>query len=205
MLTAVEQEVGARTRPGWDLWARLSSVVAAGAGVLVLSPVLVLIALAIRWDSAGAVIYRQARVGQRERVFVMYKFRSMRADAEQGTGAVWAAEDDGRVTRVGWWLRRLHLDELPQLWNVLRGDMNLIGPRPERPEFVAEFRRRIPDYDLRHRVRPGMTGWAQVKIGYGIGVAGAREKLQYDLEYLRRRSLGFDLRIVAETVRIVAR
>lgn len=205
MLQAVVDEVGERARLPWDLWARLSSVVVAGAGLTVLSPVLVLIALAIRWDSAGGAIYRQARVGRQGRLFVMYKFRSMRPDAEQETGPVWATPDDARVTRVGWWLRRLHLDELPQLWNVLVGDMNLIGPRPERPEFVQEFRRTIPDYELRHQVRPGMTGWAQVRVGYGIGVAGAQAKLQYDLEYLRRRSLGLDLRILAETMRIVAR
>ncbi|TAN24646.1 MAG: hypothetical protein EPN33_02465 [Acidobacteria bacterium] len=197
--------VGAGARWEWELWARVSSVVLAGVGLVVLSPVLALIAVAIRWESDGGVIYRQARVGRDGRLFVMLKFRSMRAGAEQETGPVWAAEDDERVTRVGWWLRRLHLDELPQLWNVLLGDMNLIGPRPERPEFVEEFRRRIPGYALRHQVRPGMTGWAQVKIGYGVGVAGAQAKLKYDLEYLRRRSLRLDLRILAETMRVVAR
>lgn len=205
MLQAVVDEVCERARLGRELWARLNSVVVAGAGLTMLSPVLVLIALAIRWDSDGGAIYRQARVGRHGRLFVMYKFRSMRLDAERETGPAWATPDDARVTRVGWWLRRLHLDELPQLWNVLVGDMNLIGPRPERPEFVQEFRRRIPDYELRHQVRPGLTGWAQVRIGYGIGVAGAQAKLKYDLEYLQRRSLGLDLRILAETVRIVAR
>jgi lipopolysaccharide/colanic/teichoic acid biosynthesis glycosyltransferase len=135
--------------------------------------------------------------------FEVLKFRSMRADAERYTGAQWAAENDPRVTRVGRILRKYRLDELPQFWNVIRGDMSFVGPRPERPCFVEELRRIIPYYDERHSVRPGVTGWAQVQFTYGASVEDALGKLEYDLFYLKNMSLPFDLAIIFQTVRIV--
>jgi lipopolysaccharide/colanic/teichoic acid biosynthesis glycosyltransferase len=150
------------------------------------------------------VLYTQRRVGLHGQVFTVYKFRSMRADAEAATGAVWASKDgDARVTSVGRFLRESRLDELPQLWNVLVGDMSLVGPRPERPEFVANLTKVIPFYGQRHVVRPGLTGWAQVRYAYGASVEDALEKLQYDLFYIKNRSLPLDLFIIFSTIKTV--
>ena len=155
-------------------------------------------------SSPGPVLYSQARVGLNGRLFSIYKFRSMKVDAEAGTGAVWARPGhDPRVTRVGAVLRRTRLDELPQLWNVLVGDMSLVGPRPERPEFVESLTERIPFYGQRHVVRPGVTGWAQVRYAYGASVEDAIEKLQYDLYYIKNLSVALDLYIVVETLKTV--
>lgn len=192
-------------RKSWALkfYQRATSSVGAAIGLLLASPVMVLVAIAVKLDSRGPVIYKQERVGKDGRVFFIYKFRSMRVDAEQSTGPVWAQARDPRITRVGNWLRKLRLDELPQLFNVLQGDMNIVGPRPERPGFVDEFRQTIPYYDMRHSVRPGITGWAQVSRDYGASLEDAREKLEYDLFYIKNLSVWLDLFILFQTTKIV--
>lgn len=177
---------------------RAFDVVVAALGLVLLLPLLALIALLIRLTSPGSVLLRQARLGLGERPFSMLKFRSMRADAEAETGAVWASPDDGRRTWLGRVLRRFSLDELPQLWNVLRGEMSLVGPRPERPVFVEQFKRDLPRYGDRHRVRPGLTGWAQVNDLRGQ--TPVDERLIYDLYYIENWSLAFDLKIILITL-----
>ena len=172
-------------------------------GTVVSLPLLPFIVLAVKLDSSGPVLYRQQRVGRRGVVFHCYKFRTMRVDAEADTGATWATDDDPRITRVGKFLRSSRLDEIPQLWCVLKGDMHFVGPRPERPEFVEWLSREIPYYGVRHVVRPGITGWAQVQYKYGNTVEDAREKLQYDLFYIKNASLGLDLLIIFQTIKIV--
>lgn len=166
-------------------------------------PICLLVAIAIRLEDGGPVLYRQIRVGRRGALFTLYKLRSMRPDAEAESGPQWATIDDERVTRIGCWIRALRIDEIPQAWNVLRGEMSFIGPRPERPEFVSVLRHEIPGYDHRLLIRPGITGWAQVNQPYAGTVADARIKLGYDLEYLERYSVWLDLRIMARTVRII--
>ncbi len=180
----------------------LSIFVAIGVG-LVFLPLLPLIWLAIKLDSPGPVLYGQKRVGLHGKVFTCWKFRSMRQDAEASTGATWAGDDDPRVTRVGKLLRKLRLDEIPQLWNVLRGDMGFVGPRPERPEFVDWLTREIPYYQLRHIVPPGLTGWAQVSYSYGASLEDSKEKLRYDLYYIKHIAPMLDLLIVFNTIKIV--
>ena len=175
----------------------------AAIGLLLALPLLIICAIAVRLDSPGSVLYRQQRVGQQGRLFNLFKFRSMRQDAEAKTGAVWATEGDPRVTRIGRIMRRSRLDELPQLWNVLRGDMSIVGPRPERPEFVESLAREIPFYGQRHTVKPGVTGWAQVSYSYAGSVDGTMEKLQYDLFYIKNLSLPLDLFIMFCTAKIV--
>jgi len=159
--------------------------------------------LAVKLDSKGPVLYRQRRMGRGGSEFYCYKFRTMREDAEADTGATWATDDDPRITRTGRFLRVTRLDEIPQLWCVLKGDMNFVGPRPERPEFVERLSREIPYYGVRHAVRPGITGWAQVQYKYGNTSEDAREKLQYDLFYIKNASIGLDLLIWFQTVKIV--
>jgi len=149
------------------------------------------------------VLYHQARVGQHGRIFTVHKFRSMRPDAEAETGAVWAKANDDRITPVGRIMRRTRLDELPQLWNVLRGDMSFVGPRPERPEFVRQLTEQIPFYPQRHVLKPGVTGWAQVSYTYGASVEDAMEKLQYDLFYIKHLSLALDLFVILKTIQTV--
>jgi lipopolysaccharide/colanic/teichoic acid biosynthesis glycosyltransferase len=163
-----------------------------------------IVACLIKLESPGPVLYRQERVGLRGRSFSLWKFRSMRIDAE-ASGARWAAQRDPRVTRIGALIRAHRIDELPQLVNVLRGEMSLIGPRPERPIFVDQLVREIPDFAARTRVLPGLTGWAQVNFPYGASVEDARIKLDYDLCYIRNRSLRLDLRILLRTVAVVLR
>ncbi len=171
--------------------------------LITLAPVMLLAAVAIRLDSKGPVFYRQTRVGLNGAPFRITKFRSMRQDAEKSGVAVWAATGDSRVTKVGCFLRKYRIDELPQFLDVLRGDMSVVGPRPERPEFVELLQEAIPDYDLRHSVKPGITGLAQVRYSYGASVDDARVKHIYDTEYLKKRSLRLDGRIVVETVAVV--
>jgi sugar transferase (PEP-CTERM system associated) len=172
-------------------------------GLAVFGPIMILVALAVRMGSTGPALYRQERVGQHGKPFTVVKFRSMRTDAEAKTGAVWSQQNDPRVTKVGRILRRTRLDELPQLWNVLRGEMSFVGPRPERPQFVASLIEQIPFYGQRHAVRPGLTGWAQVRHSYGSTVEDALQKLQYDLYYIKHLSIAFDLFIIIETVKTV--
>jgi sugar transferase (PEP-CTERM system associated) len=172
------------------------------AGLVISLPLLPFIVLAVKLDSSGPVLYRQQRVGRRGGIFHCYKFRTMREDAEADSGATWALDDDPRITRVGRFLRASRLDEIPQLWCVLKGDMHFVGPRPERPEFVEWLSKEIPYYGVRHVVRPGITGWAQVQYKYGNTLGDAREKLQYDLFYIKNASLGLDLLIVFHTIKI---
>lgn len=166
-------------------------------------PLLPFIVLAVKLGSPGPALYRQQRVGRRGKVFYCYKFRTMRKDAEADTGATWATDDDPRITKVGKFLRSSRLDEIPQLWCVLKGDMHFVGPRPERPEFVERLSKEIPYYGVRHVVRPGITGWAQVQYKYGNTLADAREKLQYDLFYIKNASIGLDMLIMFQTIKIV--
>jgi sugar transferase (PEP-CTERM system associated) len=166
-------------------------------------PAMIATALAILIDDGAPVLYRQERVGENGRTFTLSKFRSMRKDAEQGGTPIWATTGDDRVTRIGRFIRKTRLDELPQLWNVVRGDMSFVGPRPERPFFVAELAKAIPYYQQRHAVKPGLTGWAQVKYRYGSSLEDATEKLRYDLYYIKHLSIIFDLTIVFDTVKVV--
>ncbi len=179
------------------------SIVISLIGLIVSLPLLPLIMLAIRLDSKGPVFYTQTRVGKGGRLFNVVKFRTMRQDAEAASGPKWAGDHDPRITRVGKFLRSSRLDEIPQLWCVLKGDMAFVGPRPERPEFVEWLSKEIPYYGVRHMVRPGLTGWAQVKYKYGSTVADAREKLQYDLFYIKNASIGLDLLILFQTIKTV--
>jgi sugar transferase (PEP-CTERM system associated) len=184
------------------IYKRLASVLVSAIGLLLGLFLLPFIALAIKLSSPGPILYRQQRVG-REGVFNCYKFRTMRQDAEADTGATWAADDDPRITKVGSFLRSSRLDEIPQLWNVLMGDMSLVGPRPERPEFVEWLSKEIPHYNVRHTIRPGITGWAQVRYRYGSSVEDSKEKLRYDLFYVKNISPGFDLLILFYTIKII--
>jgi len=204
------------TTPGWFIFSdgfhitptirmakRVLDLAFAALVALAALPVIPLVILAIRLDSPGPVLFRQSRVGVRANPFLLFKFRTMRPDAEAQTGAVWAQQNDPRVTAVGRFLRKTRLDEIPQLYNVLRGDMSFVGPRPERPEFVAHLQESIPYYSKRHCVKPGLTGWAQVNYPYGASEEDALEKLRYDLYYIKHYSLILDLLIVLETVKVV--
>jgi len=177
------------------------------AGSLIMSlfaaPVMIATALLIRLTSAGPVFYRQERLGQYGRPFMVLKFRSMYANAEAGSGPVWASKNDTRITPLGRLLRKFRIDELPQLFNVLKGEMSFVGPRPERACFMDSLRHEIPYYDLRHYVRPGITGWAQVMYPYGASIGDAYEKLQYDLYYVKHMSLFLDLTILVKTIKVV--
>ena len=170
---------------------------------VVSAPFMALTAIAIRLDSPGPLLYNQERVGENGGVFRIYKFRSMRTDAELAGKPIWARDNDDRITRVGRFIRKTRLDELPQLWNVMRGDMSFVGPRPERPFFVDQLSKDIPFYLQRHAVKPGLTGWAQVKYQYGSTVEDAMEKLRYDLYYIKHLSIVFDLTIVLDTVKVI--
>lgn len=181
---------------------RTADLLISGLALMVLSPLLAIVALAILLSSGRPIFYTQERVGQGGRRFRIVKFRSMRADAESETGPIWASNHDSRCTRIGDWLRHTNIDELPQLFNVLRGDMSLVGPRPERPVFVDQFRHAMPEYDLRHAVPCGMTGWAQVH-GWR-GRTSLRKRIQYDLDYIQRWTFGLDFRILLMTVQHVA-
>ena len=194
---------GFRRSTAFILVRRATSIVISVIGLVLTLPLIPLIILAIRLDSKGPVFYTQARVGKGGLVFNVVKFRTMRQDAEAANGPQWADDKDPRVTRVGKFLRSLRLDEIPQLWCVLKGDMAFVGPRPERPEFIEWLSKEIPFYGVRHMVRPGLTGWAQVKYKYGSTVEDAREKLQYDLFYIKNASIGLDLLIMFLTVKTV--
>lgn len=204
-----------------ELANRLLNLAIAAAALVLLSPVMLLIAAAVKLTSAGPVLYTQQRVGVNRRrrytralydrrttdaggrVFTIYKFRTMRRDAEQLSGAVWATVDDPRLTCIGSVLRQYRLDELPQLYNVLRGDMNIVGPRPERPTIFADLRTRIAEYPVRQRTRPGITGWAQINNAYDASLDDVRMKVRYDLEYLERQSLAEDIKIMLRTIPVM--
>ncbi|HEY1405926.1 MAG TPA: sugar transferase, partial [Spirochaetota bacterium] len=168
--------------------------------LVVLSPILVLVALAIKLTSRGPIIYRQERVGKNEHPFYIYKFRSMRIDAEKD-GAQWSRPGDNRVTGIGKLLRATHVDEFPQLFNVLWGDVSFVGPRPERPEFVADLKKKIPYYEVRHLIKPGITGWAQIGYRYGSSVEDAYRKLEFDIYYLKNLSFVLDILIILKTIK----
>jgi sugar transferase (PEP-CTERM system associated) len=182
---------------------RTFDIVASLVGIVLGAPLMLLTAALVKLSSSGPVLYHQTRVGVGGRTFIVHKFRSMVADAEANTGAVWARQNDTRITPVGRFLRRSRLDELPQLWNVLCGDMSMVGPRPERPEFVESLTLQIPFYGQRHLVRPGLTGWAQVRYTYGASVEDAMQKLQYDLFYIKNLSIPFDLFVLFSTLKTV--
>ncbi len=210
-----------RPRRRSEIVTRLVNLLLASVLIVITAPLMILVAIAVRLTSPGPVIYHQVRVGldrrnRRDgspenrrgddyggRPFTIYKFRSMRADAERDGRAVWATRDDPRVTPIGKMLRATRLDELPQLFNVIRGDMNLVGPRPERPTLVMELREHIHEYAARHQVKPGLTGWAQVNRAYDETIDDVRQKVHYDLEYVRRQSLWKDLRILVRTIPVV--
>jgi lipopolysaccharide/colanic/teichoic acid biosynthesis glycosyltransferase len=203
-----------------EVVSRVLNLAVASIALVLLAPVFLLVALAIALTSRGPVLYSQVRVGMDRRwryaraynrrthdhggkLFKMYKFRTMRVDAEPDGRAVWASKSDPRVTLVGRFLRTTRLDELPQLWNVIRGDMNIVGPRPERPSIFAELRKDIPEYSLRQRVKPGITGWAQINQSYDACIEDVRQKVRLDLEYVRRQGVFEDLRIMSMTLPVM--
>jgi sugar transferase (PEP-CTERM system associated) len=171
-------------------------------GAVLSLPIAIMTALLIKLDSRGPVLYKQERVGRNGRTFMVMKFRSMRTDAEKD-GPVWARSADDRVTRVGRIIRKIRIDEIPQFWNILKGEMNFVGPRPERPHFVSQLAEEIPYYEQRHLIAPGLTGWAQIKYPYGSSIEDARQKLQYDLYYIKNQSLSLDAAIMFETVKTI--
>ncbi|BBM69802.1 sugar transferase [Rhodothermus marinus] len=194
-------EVLPEPMPAWEQSMKRVMDVTVSLLVLVLGmPLWLAIGLLIRLTSPGPAIYKQQRVGQHGRIFTLYKFRTMYVDAETHTGPVWATKDDPRVTPIGRWLRRWRLDEVPQFWNVLKGDMSLVGPRPERPYFVEKLSREIPLYNRRHRVKPGITGWAQVRWKYDNSLDDVRQKVKFDLFYIENMSLRMDLKILFRTI-----
>jgi len=203
-------------RPGWALYAngftysqardivkRVFDLAVAFLLLAIMWPFMLLTAIAVALESGLPVLYSQKRVGYNGKEFSIYKFRSMRKDAEKGGKAVWAQKNDSRITRVGGFIRNTRLDELPQLWNVICGDMSFVGPRPERPEFVSDLNQQIPFYDARHKVKPGLMGWAQLKYPYGASVEDAKNKLEYDLYYVKNHSFFMDVLIVIQTVEVV--
>jgi exopolysaccharide biosynthesis polyprenyl glycosylphosphotransferase len=203
-------------RPSWLIFAgrgratRLENVVREAAhrglaaiGLALSLPLALITAALIKLESKGPVFYRQERVGENGRLFEVIKFRSMRTDAEKDGVPIWARADDDRTTRVGRFIRATRIDEIPQFWNIIKGEMSFVGPRPERPHFVEQLAKEIPFYEHRHLTAPGLTGWAQIKYPYGASVDDARQKLQYDLYYIKNQSLALDFVIVFETIKTV--
>lgn len=182
---------------------RVVDLFLAVAGLILATPLLLLFSLVIKIDSSGPIFFTQVRVGNKELPFKLIKFRTMRQDAESQSGAVWATENDPRVTRIGKFMRKTRIDEIPQLINVLKGDMSFVGPRPERPEFVEKLKAIIPYYSRRHFIKPGVTGWAQVRYPYGSSIEDAVEKLRYDLYYIKNLSPFLDTLIFFETIKVV--
>ena len=188
----------------YSLASRVLDITVASIGLVLSAPLLLATAILIKLDSRGPIFYSQDRVGINGRPFRIHKFRSMRQDAETASGPVWAQAGDSRVTRVGKWLRKLRIDEIPQLWSVIRHDMAIIGPRPERQFFIQELEEEIPHFRQRHLVKPGVTGWAQINYSYGSSIDDAFVKLQFDLYYIKNRSLAMDIAILLRTVKVVA-
>ena len=193
---------GFNVKASHQLVRRLISIIVSFISLVICLPLIPFIILAVRLSSPGPILFRQTRVGLRGRPFSLLKFRTMRQDAE-ANGAVWATKNDSRVTPLGKFMRIARLDEIPQLWNVLRGEMGFVGPRPERPEFVQWLTREIPFYELRHMIRPGITGWAQVRYQYGANLEETKRKLEYDLYYVKHMSVGLDLLIMFETIKTI--
>jgi len=194
---------GFRRTTIFNIWKRIVDITLSCIGLVLTLPFFPLISLAIKMDSPGPVFFKQVRVGNKEKQFVLYKFRTMREDAEKGTGAVWAQKEDPRITKLGNILRGSRIDEIPQLFNVLKGDMSFIGPRPERPEFVERLKKEIPYYSKRHFMKPGLTGWAQVRYPYGSSVEDTIEKLRYDLFYIKNVCAFLDTLIFFDTIKVV--
>jgi sugar transferase (PEP-CTERM system associated) len=182
---------------------RVADIIFSIVGMILAIPLFPIIVILVKFNSPGPIFFKQTRVGNREKGFVLYKFRTMPEDAESKTGAVWSQKDDPRISKTGKFLRKTRLDEIPQLYNVFRGDMSFVGPRPERPEFVEKLKEVIPFYSERHFIKPGLTGWAQVKYPYGASVEDTIEKLRYDLYYIKNLSLFLDALIILETVKVV--
>jgi len=193
---------GFNVKASQQVFRRLVSISVSLIGLIICLPFIPFIVLAVRLSSPGPIFFRQTRVGLRGRLFSVIKFRTMRQNAEE-QGAVWATKNDPRVTPLGRFMRKTRLDEIPQLWNVLRGEMGFVGPRPERPEFVQWLTSEIPFYELRHMIRPGITGWAQVRYQYGASLEETKQKLEYDLYYIKHLSLGLDLLIMFETIKTI--
>lgn len=194
-------EISPEPMPLWEKTIKRALDIIVSLVVLIVTfPILLIIGIAVRMTSPGPAIYRQERVGRNGKLFTIYKFRTMFNDAERHSGPTWARPDDPRVTKIGYWLRKLRIDEVPQLLNVLKGDMSLVGPRPERPHFVEQFRRQIPLYTRRLRVRPGITGWAQVKWKYDSSLDDVKEKTKFDLFYIENISLKMDAKIIINTI-----
>ena len=193
---------GFNVKASQQILRRIVSITVSFIGLAICLPFIPFIILAVRLSSPGPIFYRQTRVGLRGRPFSVIKFRTMRQDAEE-QGAVWATQNDPRITSLGKFMRTTRLDEIPQLWNVLRGEMGFVGPRPERPEFVQWLAGEIPFYELRHMIRPGITGWAQVRYKYGASLEETKNKLEYDLYYVKHLSLGLDLLIMFETIKTI--
>jgi len=189
----------------YDKIKRGIDIILAGILFIITAPLWPFIALAIKLEDKGPVLYRQERIGKDKKPFLLFKFRSMEPEAEEKTGPVWAKKSDSRITKVGKFLRRFHLDELPQMLNVLKGEISLVGPRPERPEFISQLEKEIPHYHIRHLIRPGFTGWAQIKFRYGRSLMDSQEKFQYDLYYLKNRGLFLDLGILLKTLQLFFR
>jgi len=190
--------------PPWEQRTKRIFDVAISASILLFfSPLWLIVAIAIRIDSKGSILYKQERVGKDGKDFMIYKFRSMIQNAEEKSGPQWAQKSDPRVTRIGKWIRKLRIDEIPQLFNILKGEMSLIGPRPERRHFVEKFKQEIPFYTRRLRVKPGITGWAQIKSGYDASFDNVKTKLQYDLFYLENMSLRMDLKVIINTIYVM--
>ena len=191
-------------KPSQQFLLRIASTLVAAIGLILFLPLFPFVVLLVRLSSPGPVFFRQERVGLNGKIFNVYKFRTMVVNAE-AEGAQWAQKNDPRVTRVGQFMRKTRLDEVPQLWNVLRGDMSFVGPRPERPEFVSWLAQELPFYEVRNMIRPGLTGWAQIRYGYGATLEQSREKLAYDLYYVKHQTLGLDLLIMFETIKTILR
>jgi len=186
-------------RKSYDRFKRGTDMLLAVIGLALTTPLLAFAAVLIKIDSAGPIVYRQNRVGKRGKIFKIYKLRSMRLDAEKGTGAVWAKKNDPRITKIGKFLRKSHIDEIPQLINVLKGEMSIVGPRPERPEMVRDLKELIHDYEARLQIKPGITGLAQVRHKYDETIEDVRKKVTYDVVYIKRMCLWVDVRIMART------
>ncbi|MEW6001495.1 MAG: TIGR03013 family XrtA/PEP-CTERM system glycosyltransferase [Nitrospirota bacterium] len=182
---------------------RIIDIFLSSVGLIIILPLFPLIALIIKIDSVGPILLRQLRIGKEGNKFILYKFRTMYDNAENETGVIWAQKKDPRVTRFGKFLRKTRFDEFPQFYNVLKGDMSIVGPRPERPEFVEKLKKLVPYYSERHVVKPGITGWAQIRYSYGSSVKDAREKLRYDLYYIKNISLLLDFMIIMETIKVM--